>query len=207
LNATCEEDMQVQVDLREWIAYSLGPPGPLGLFLDPTPTVDVEQNNSIHDVLDLALATAMRKVGAYHVDLQAIDPFRSTRELWVLGWPAVVEFNGRVVHFIDSIGDLTSTPDTITLTLKPRDDIRAKSDALRRLSERFGDAIGLRSPERNLHVAVVDKILNMLVDVRFAPTIREALNSLELSEDSFDTVIANDTFWLRPDNCSCMEAY
>jgi hypothetical protein len=172
--------MQVQVDFRKWAAY-LGLPDE-DFILKLTPTVDVDRNASVYDALDLALQAAMKNAQGY----DKLNPFRSTHELWVLGCPAVVEFNGRALHFIDSIDDLASTSDTITLTLRPRKDIRAKSDALGRLSDRFGDAIGLRSRVTDLHVAVVDKIFNML-DERFAPTIRDVVDSF-CNDDVNDAV-------------------
>jgi len=194
--------MQIQVDLRDWIAYSLGPPGPLGLLLNPTPIVDANLQDTIYDVIDLALEAAMRNAQAYQSDLQAIDPFLSTHDLWVLGCPAAVYFNGHTLHFIDSIGDLTSgdltsPADAITLTLRPRDDIKIKKEVLGSLSDRFGDAIGLQALTTGHYFAVIDKILDMLLDVQFTSKVREALDHLQNRENSFDTLVGDDNVMSR----------
>ena len=181
--------MQVKVDLSKWIAYSLGSHGQL--LLDSAPTVDANPSDTIYDVVDLALETAIRNSRADKEELRIADPFRPTYDLWVLGCPAVVELDGNTLHFIDSIGDLGSSSSSIRITLRPRDDIESKSDALRRLSARFGDAIGLRSLVTDLHIAVVDKVLDMLLDVRFSPTILEALESLKEYQDPNDTLTSD----------------
>lgn len=161
------------------MASSLGPQGPIGVLLNPMPRVDVQPKDNIYDVIGLALATATKDASAFYSDLQGLDPFRHIRHLWVLGCPAAAYFNDRKIHFIDTIGDLASDFEPITLLLRPRNDITEKSKARIEMSERFGEAIGLQSLVTDLHIAVVDKILDMLTDVRFYPTIREGLDCLE----------------------------
>jgi len=168
----------VVVDLHEWIRHARVPQGLPGLH--PRPTVEATSEDTVYELLDRALTAAASGIPEeIRRDLGPLDPFASTPDLWVLGLPFEVRLNDRRVHLIDSLADLPLPSDSATFVLKPRDDIKHKSDLLRRISKQLADSILLRQIPEGYLIALVDTILDFLMEDPFLPQLSKAFTLLD----------------------------